>query len=97
MNSYNTCFQNKTRHHKPYGLLKQLLIPPQPWESISIDFIEHLSESNGYIDILVIIDKLTKQVISVPTHNLLDAASLTQLFIQNIFSKHRVPSHIILD
>jgi len=34
------CSQNKAKHHKPYGLLKQLLIPPQPWESIFMDFIE---------------------------------------------------------
>ena len=49
-----------------------------------MDFIEYLPESNGYIDILVIVDRLTKQAIFVLTHNSLDAASLAQLFIQNL-------------
>jgi len=49
----NICMWNKSKRHKPYGLLKQLLIPFQPWESISIDFIEQLPESQGYTEILV--------------------------------------------
>ena len=28
--TYNTCMWNKPKHHKPYGLLKQLPILPQP-------------------------------------------------------------------
>jgi len=44
----NVCERNKFWHHKPYGLLKQLLIPPCPWESISMDFIEQLPSSEGY-------------------------------------------------
>jgi len=38
--SCNACSRNKSRRHKPYSLLKQLPIPSQPWESISMDFIE---------------------------------------------------------
>jgi len=54
--SCNICGRNKARHHKPYGLLKQLPIPPRPWESISMDFIEQLPLSEGYTDILVVVD-----------------------------------------
>jgi len=62
-----------------------------------MDFIERLPESNSYTDILVIVDRLTKQAIFVPIHYSLDAAGLAQLFVQNIFSKHRVPSHVTSD
>jgi len=54
--SYYVCGRNKPRHHKPYGLLKQLLIPPQSWEFISLDFIEQLPLSEDYTDILVVVD-----------------------------------------
>jgi len=54
--SCNICGRNKARHHKPYRLLKQLPIPPRPWESISMDFIEQLPPSEGYTDILVVVD-----------------------------------------
>jgi len=40
----NVYMHNKSKCHKPYGLLKQLPIPPRSWESISMDFIEQLSE-----------------------------------------------------
>src|SRR5258708_6247716 len=40
-----SCMRTKAMHHKPYGLLKQLPIPSQPWESISMDFIEQLPTS----------------------------------------------------
>jgi len=46
--SCNACSRNKSRRHKPYSLLKQLPIPPQSWEFISIDFIKQLPESEGY-------------------------------------------------
>ena len=66
-NSCTTCKRSKAPHHKPYGLLKQLPVLELPWNSISIDFIEHLPESHGHTAILVIMDRLTKQGIFIPT------------------------------
>ena len=95
--SCNIYRRNKAKHHKPYGLLKQLPIPPRPWESISMDFIEQLPPSGGYTDILVVVDWLTKQVLFIPTIRLLDATILAELFIKHVFSKHGVPSYITSD
>src|SRR5882724_87873 len=53
------CSHAKPMCHKPYGLLKQLLIPERPWNSISMDFIEKLPPSSGYTSILVIVDCLS--------------------------------------
>ena len=52
-----TSMHSKPQRHRPYGLLKQLPIPEQPWNSISMDFIEKLSPSSGFDTILVIVDK----------------------------------------
>ena len=62
-----------------------------------MDFIERLPESEGHTDILVVVDRLTKQAIFVPTHNSIDAPGLANLFIQNVSSKHGVLSHVTLD
>ena len=65
--SCTTCMQAKPQWHKPYGLLKQLLIPERPWNSISMDFIETLPTSSGCDSILVTVDRLSKQGIFIPT------------------------------
>ena len=59
-----------------------------------MDFIEQLPLSNGYTDILVIVDWLTKQAIFIPTTRSIDAIGLAQLFIENVFSKHGTPSYV---
>jgi len=61
------CARNKPSCHRPYGLLQPLLIPERPWHSISMDFIEQLPPSNGFTVILVIIDRLSKESVFIPT------------------------------
>jgi len=62
-----------------------------------MDFIKQLPLSNGYTNILVIVDWLTKQAIFIPTIRSIDTTGLAQLFIKNVFSKHSTPSHVISD
>ena len=95
--SCTNCYRAKTPHHRPYRSLKQLLILEKPWNSISMDFIEKLPASSGYTAILVVVDRLTKQSIFIPTHNTITSAQLTQLFVLHVFSKHGVPSHVTSD
>jgi len=54
--SYVTCMWSKPQCHKPYGSLKQLLIPEQLWNSISMDFIEKLPSFSRFDTILVIVN-----------------------------------------
>ena len=59
--------RSKSQRYRPYRLLKQLPIPERLWNSISMDFIEKLPMSDGSDTILVIVDRLTKQSIFIPT------------------------------
>ena len=95
--SYVTCMRSKPQHHKPYGSLKQLPIPEQPWNSISIDFIEKLLSSSGFDTILVIVDWLNKQAIFIPAHDTIISMDLAYLFILHVFSKHGISSHVTSD
>jgi len=97
VSSYLVCSWNKVKYHKPYGLLKQLPIPPQSWESISIDFIEQLPLSDSYTDILVMVDRLTKQAVFIPTMKSINVAILAELFIVHIFVKHGASLYITFD
>src|SRR5258708_3791697 len=91
------CAHSKANQHKPYGFLKQLPIPPRPWESISMDFIEQLLTLEGNTAILVIVDCLTKQSLFIPTHDSIDLPELAQLFLTHVFSKHGTLSHVTSD
>ena len=86
--------QSKPQHYKLYGSLKQLPIPKQLWNSISMDFIEKLLSSSGFDIILVIVNWLTKQVIFIPAHDTIMSANLACLFVLHVFSKHGIPSHV---
>ena len=92
-----TCSHAKPVCHRPYRLLKQLPIPEKPWNSISMDFIEKLPQSSGYTSILVIVDRLSKQSLFIPTHDTITSQQLAQLFVLHVFSKHGVPSHVTSD
>jgi len=88
---------NKAKYHKPYELLKQLLISPQPWELISVDFIKQLPPLDSYTDIIVMVDRLTKQAVFVPTMRSINITALAEIFIIHVFVKHEMPLYITSD
>ncbi len=92
-----TCARSKSLRHKKYGLLQPLPIPERPWASISMDFIEQLPESDGYDSILVVVDRLTKMALFIPTDTTTTAQDLADLFVRHVFSKHGVPNDIVSD
>ena len=89
--------RSKPQRHRPYGSLQQLPILERPWNSISIDFIKKLPSSSGFDTILVIVDRLSKQAIFIPTHDTITSVELARLFMIHVFSKHGVPSHVMSD
>jgi len=62
-----------------------------------MDFIEHLPPSAGNTAILVIVERLTKQSIFIPTYDTITSTQLAKLFILYVFSKHGVPGHVTSD
>ncbi|SOV07457.1 uncharacterized protein UDID_18912 [Ustilago sp. UG-2017a] len=97
VDSCETCRRIKAVRHKPYGHLKSLPVPPHPWSSISMDLIEQLPPSSDFTAILIVVDRLTKMAIFVPTTNELDAPKLAKLFLHHVYSKHGLPTSIMSD
>ena len=86
---YATCIWSKPQCHKSYRSLKQLPIPKQLWNSISINFIKKLPSSSKFDTILIIVDWLTKQVIFISAHNTITSVcSLYILQTQCFFPCH---------
>jgi transposase InsO family protein len=62
-----------------------------------MDFIEKLPTSDSHDSILVVVDRLTKLAIFIPTTTSLSARGLADLFVRHVFSKHGVPVDIVSD
>lgn len=95
--SCDICQKSKPRRHAPVGLLQPIPIPTRPFEVVSMDFIPELPESNGNDNILVIVDKLTKYAIFIPTVTTLTETATAKLFFHHIIAQFGIPRQIISD
>ena len=80
------CQKAKPSHHKPFGLLNPLPVPPEPWHTVTMDFITDLPLSTTYgsttwDSILVVVDKLTKMAHYIPVRKTMSVADFIEVFI----------------
>ncbi|SOV07143.1 uncharacterized protein UDID_18780 [Ustilago sp. UG-2017a] len=74
--------------------------PSSGWECPNLStplLIPQLPPSSDFTAILVVVDRLTKMAIFVPTTNELDAPKLAKLFLRHVYSKHGLPTSIVSD
>ena len=69
-------------------------IPIQKWRNILINFIVDLPSSNGFINVIVVVDRLIKMQYIIPI-NLINAVLVVKYFIKYIFKLYRLPNLII--
>ncbi|KAJ9514733.1 hypothetical protein QJQ45_028390, partial [Haematococcus lacustris] len=94
----DACQHNKAATQKPGGLLQPLSVPGWRWESISMDLIVKLPTSHeGYDNICVFVDRLSKMVHFAPCNESMDAMGFAKLFIKHIFRLHGLPREVITD
>jgi hypothetical protein len=80
---------------KSLGLLQSLPVPEGAWQIITMDFIEGLSQSAHANYILVVVDKFTKYGHLLPLRHPYTAASVTRLFMNNIYRLHGLPLYCV--
>jgi phage gp36-like protein len=66
----------------------------QRWRNISIDFMVDLPSSNGFTNIMVVVDYLMKMRYMVPI-NSINAVLVAECFIKYVFKLHRLPNSIV--
>lgn len=62
-----------------------------------MDFIEGITKSYGKVIIMVVVDQLSKYAHSFPLVHPYKAINVAQIFIDNIFKLHGMPSTVISD
>lgn len=66
-------------------------------QHLCMDFKSFPRDRHGYDQVLVIIDRLSKQAITIPCHKTIDARGLAQLFIQWVYRFGHTPDSIVSD
>lgn len=99
------CGRNRQWREK-MGLLQPLPIPEQPWLHIAMDYAVQMPEQTPERqksrtslqgrNILIIVDRLTKEV-ELQVTNTLEAQELAAIFIRNIVARHGWPESIVSD
>ena len=97
VSSCDMCLQTKSAHQLLTGQLHPLPIPDAPWDTISVNFIVELPESNRKDAIMVVVDSVTKQSHFVSTFITLSAARTAQLYLKHIWKHHRLAKKVVLD
>jgi len=92
-----TCQRTKPRQGAIAAPLHPHDPPSAPWEVISADMIGPLSKSNGFDAIFVIVDRLTKMVIAVPSTVDQTAEGTARIFRDHVFKRFGVPKKVISD
>jgi hypothetical protein len=92
------CQQNKINTHPIRAPLQPIYPKPEvlPFETIALDFITKLPESEGSDSILTIVDHdYTKAAIFIPCQEEITAEETAGLYVRHVFTRYGLPSRII--
>ena len=92
------CQLNKVPNTAPAGKLQSHEIPGTVWDVVTMDFLTELPQCKaGFDSVFVIVEKLSKRAVFIPTTKTVTAPEAAQLLQDTIFSKHGIPVKIISD
>ena len=99
VNSCAVCQQNKVNTHFTVPLLTPIQSTTAlSFKQLSVDLITNLPTSNGHDSIVVIVDhSLMEGVILTPCSKTIDATSITQIFLNNVFKHFSLHDMFISD
>lgn len=96
--SCDRCQRTKWDQKRPAGLLQPLQIANTAWQSVSMDFLTHLPQTQkGHTAIMVVVDRYSKMAHFIPTKDIATATQTAQLFLDHIFRIHGLPNDFVSD
>ncbi|QSZ29100.1 hypothetical protein DSL72_003610 [Monilinia vaccinii-corymbosi] len=93
----HSCKRSSAPRDRTPGLLHPLPIPERAWSDISMDYCSFNKDKHGYDNVLVFIDRLSKQAISIPCHKKINAQQQAQIYIYHIYRYYGTPNTIVSD
>ena len=93
----HACRRSHVKRDRPPGLLHPLPIPERPWQHVAMDFKSFPQDNKGFDTIYVVIDRLSKQSVSIPCHKTTTAEDMAALYIDRIYRSHGAPETMVSD
>ena len=78
------CLCTKLQQRASVGELVPLPTPAEQWDTISVDFVVELPESQGHDMIMVVVNSICKHTHIILTHTMVTASGTVQLFLHHI-------------
>jgi hypothetical protein len=91
----DVCQRNKGETIKSPGTLQPLLIPPDIWRYISMDFIAGLPKLGNKSVIMVVVDCLSKYAHFYALQHPFTSSTVDQLFMDHVFKFQGMPHFIV--
>lgn len=91
MDRCNVCQLAKGRSQN-VGFYRSLLVPSRPWDSISMDFVFGLPQTQkGNDSIFVVVDRFSKMIYFIPCKKTSDATNISNLFFKEVLTLLGIP------
>jgi hypothetical protein len=82
---------------KPAEVPYILPVFKRPWQSIAMDFFQPLTESQGFKNILVIMDRFSGFLLCFPLPEKYSAINTAETFLHTFYGRYRLPDTIVSD
>jgi hypothetical protein len=92
-----SCQQSRTSRHATCGVLQPLPVPEKPLEAFWMDFVVELPECEGFEEVWVVVDRLSKMRHCIPCHRTIEPVCLAKSFLREVVRLHGLPTTIISD
>jgi hypothetical protein len=89
------CLRTKVLRQPPTGHLESLPTPDIRWDTISVDFIVELPESDGYDVVMVVVDSLCKRAHFLLVNTTITAMGSARQFRDNVWKHYGLPTRIL--
>jgi transposase InsO family protein len=91
------CRCSSVPRDKTPGLLYPLPIPTYTWEHMTMDYYSFNIDKHEYDNVLVIIDRLSKQAITIPCYKTIIAREQAKLYLSHIYRYYGLPTIMLSD
>src|SRR5271169_6841721 len=93
----DACQRTKSIQQPPVGELHSMQPSEERWDTVSVDFIVELPESNGYDAVMNVVDTTGKRAHFIPTHTTITAEGAARIYLKEVWKHHGLPLKIVSD